>query len=174
MKINLQNPMLITIVLAVGLTTFEKIIPQIIYLIYAYPAAFLASLFLGSHPILTETGEILIPLAGHSINVIPACSAYGFFCLLYAMVVSHSFHRFNKKKAVLFSILAVPIIFGITVLTNSSRIVSAYYVNEMGRILLPSNFQAALHQGVGIVLFLSVIMGMHLLLERIFHYEFKR
>jgi len=166
--------MLVTIVLAVGLTSLEKIVPQIIYLICAYPAAFLASLFLGSRPIVTDAKEILIPLAGHSIHVIPACSAYGFFCLLYAMIVSHLFHHVQTKKAVQFSILAVPIVFGITVLTNSSRIVCAYYVNKMGKVLLPSNFQAALHQGVGIVLFLSVLMGMYLLLERVFHYEFKR
>ena len=174
MKINIKNPMLMIVVLAVGLTFVEKIIPQIIYLIYAYPAAFLASLFLGSHPILTETNRILIPLTSHSINVIPACSAYSFFCLLYAMVVSHLFHRFRKQKAVQFSILVLPIVYGITIVTNGCRIICAYYVNEIGRHLLPSNFQAALHQGVGIILFLSVIMGMYLLLERIFHYEFKQ
>ena len=174
MKINLKNPMFMTIVLAVGLTLLEKVIPQIIYLIYAYPAAFLASLFLGSHPILTESREILIPLLNHSIHVIPACSAYGFFCLLYAMIISHLFHRFRKQKVILFSILAVPIVYGITIVTNGCLIICAYYVNEIGRHLLPSNFQAALHQGVGIILFLSVIMGMYLLLERIFHYEFEQ
>ena len=127
-----------------------------------------------SHPILTETNRILIPLTSHSINVIPACSAYSFFCLLYAMVASHLFHRFRKQKAVLFSILVLPIVYGITIVTNGCRIICAYYVNEIGRHLLPSNFQAALHQGIGIILFLSVIMGMYLLLERIFHYEFKQ
>ena len=172
-NMNRKSSIIVIIVLAVGFSCLEGLNPGTVYALYAYPAAFLASLFLGSHPVWTLDKEIWIPLIKNSIHVTPSCSAFGFFCLLNAMVVVHLFYRFNKQKAFLFTILAAPVVYGITIVTNGSRIICAYQANEIGKLLLPSNFQAALHLGVGITIFLSVLMAAHLWLERAVPYEYK-
>lgn len=154
------------IILALGLNLMEKVLPDAIYWLYAWPAAFLTSLFLGSHPLITGPQEITIPLARQSIHVIPSCSAYGFFCLLYAMSVVYLFRRFKPLKAAAGAFLILPLVYGLTVFTNSCRIVCAYYVSMAGRVLWPSSFQAAAHLGVGVAVFLSVLMGVYLFLER--------
>lgn len=162
--------MIIMIFIAIGMSCLEKFIPDVIYMMFAYPAAHLASIFFGSKPVLANS-VIVIPMLNYSIEVIPACSAYGFFCLLYAMIVSYVFRKFKPRKACMFSLAAAPLAYLITVTTNSCRIICAYHVHELGKIVLPANFQAALHQGVGIIMFLSVMMGVYLLLEKDSLYE---
>ena len=158
------------ILIAVGLDLIGKINPEVVYVLFAYPAAFLASLFLGSHLVFTQ-GQITIPLLNHSINVIPSCSGYGFFCLLYAMIATYIFRLSNKSKVILYSLVAIPIAYCLTIITNGCRIICAYQANEIAKFIFPSNFNAAIHQGVGIFLFLTVLMGISLVLERKFCHD---
>ncbi len=151
------------IFVAVGLSFLEKLSPNAIYSLFAYPAAYGASLFFGSHPVLNADGQIFIPLTHHAINVILACSGFGFFCLLSALIAVGMFQRLDRRKRLWAVIWAMPFAYSIAILTNGCRIVCAERVNVIGKFLLPANFQPALHQGVGIILFLTVLMAVSLI-----------
>ena len=168
-KFNLKFSIII-IPFAIGLAAMEIIFPNSIYIIYAYPAAYIASLFMGVTPLLTDAGEIIIPMGHHFINVIPSCSGYGFSCLLYAICFLYILRIKKNNQRVIYLILTIPLVYMITIITNGCRIIAAYYVNEFSKSLLPSNFQSAVHLGVGVTIFLSVLITLTLILDRrIFH-----
>jgi exosortase K len=156
------------LLIAFALDFLGRTSPETVYLLFAYPAAFLASLFFGVHMVILNSQDIFIPLH-HPIHVIPACSAYSFFCLLVAMIVVDSC-RFQKLPRMIASfIVALPAAYIITIFINSLRIICAYYANEAAKVLLPSNFQSAMHQGVGIAVFLTTLMVVSVVLERKCH-----
>lgn len=157
--------LIIVIITAVSLTSLEKVIPDVIYRLYAYPAALIASAFLGSG-VVFDNGEIFIPLSKYTIHVIPGCSAYGFSCLLSAIVAFYLLRVLKLRKALLFLLSAVPLIYILTIITNGFRIICAYCLNRVSGYFLPENFRAALHQGVGIILFFSVILFVSYIFER--------
>lgn len=158
--------MLHILLIALFLDWLGKVFPEAVYWVFAYPAAFLASVFLGSHPVVHNSREVLIPLVDHAIHVVPSCSGYGFFCLLTALIVSSLWYRRDNPALVLYSILAVPAAYAVTVVVNGFRIISAYQAHELSRVFLPANFQAAVHQGVGVVVFLTALMGVSLWLGK--------
>lgn len=164
---NSKLPIIPLILLTLSLWLLGKTIPAIIYNLFAYPAAFLASLFFGSTLLLTPEHKILIPLINQPIHVIGSCSAYEFFCLLY--VISAWRISVHVLKPTVFLLLLVPVAYALTILTNACRIICAYQVYGITKLLLPSHFQGAVHQGVGIILFLLVLITTYSLLERIFH-----
>lgn len=153
---------------AIALSLLEKVIPQMIYLLYAYPSGYLAGLFMGQKVFISAGGEVLISLATHFIRITDNCAGYGFFCLLYAIIVWYVFRFFSpaRGRAFFASLLALPAVYIITIITNACRIISAHYINEVSLYVFPANFQAALHQGVGIALFLSVVMTICFFCER--------
>lgn len=157
--------MLNIFLIALSLDCLGKIIPEAVYWVFAYPAACLAALFFGVGPVIIDRSEILIPLMRHPIHVIPACSAYGFFCLLSALILSYS----GRASGVLWGLRIAAAFFAaylITVGLNAVRIISAYQMHEVSLILLPQNFQAAVHQGVGVVIFLTGLLAVSFYLER--------
>ncbi len=165
-RVNQNSSLFLIIFVSLGFVALGKIMPDFIYILYAFPSSYIASLFIGQHPILTETNEILIPASKHFIEIIPNCSGYGFFCLLYAIFVSYIFRLFPKSKALIYAILIFPCAYVVSIITNGCRIICAYKANEAAKGLLPNNFQAGVHLGIGIALFLSVILVISLFFER--------
>ena len=153
------------VLIALFLDCVGKVFPEVFYRIFAYPAAYLAAQFFGVQPVFIDRYEILIPLMHHPIHVIPACSAYGFFCLLTALMLSYSWRASGAWK-VLWSAAVIPAAFLITIVLNAVRMVSAYQAHEIASIVFPKNFQAAVHQGIGISIFLTALLGISFLLER--------
>ena len=168
---------LVFISLSNGIYLLGKVAPESIYKAYAFPSGYIASFFLGSPPVVDARGELFIPLSGQFIHIIKSCSGFGFFCLFYAFVVSFFFRPLVypaiKKPGVrlVVIILALPLVYAITVFTNASRIICAYHAGRIGRLIFPANFQAALHQGVGIAVFLTVLILTAIFLERMVKYE---
>ncbi len=156
------------IVLAIALivASMEGMIADQIQYLYAYPSAYIASFFLGSSPILTEGREVLIPMSNQFINVTSRCSAFGFSCLLYAILIINLLKIVSKNMILVGCVLAVPVTYLITIIVNGSRIICGYYFHIVGQMVLPLNFQAALHQGVGITIFLSTLILVTLIFER--------
>lgn len=145
---------------------FEGAMAGAIQKLFAYPSACAASLFLGAAPLMTEGKEVFIPMADQMINVTSKCSAFGFFCLLSAVLLIKVLERLPKNRVLAGTLLAVPLAYGITLAANGVRIICAYYAFRIGQVVLPPNFQAALHQGVGITVFLSTLIAVTLILER--------
>lgn len=139
--------------------------------LFAYPSAYVSSVFLGVSPVFTEGREVLIPVSHQFINVTSKCSAFGFFCLLSAVLMIRMIPSLQKQKILTALVLSLPPAYLITVAANGVRIICAYYTYRIGRLILPPNFQPALHQGVGIAVFLSTLIAVTLILERIPRHE---
>lgn len=163
-KSRIRNVIILAIALAVA--SLEEQIVGPIQSILAYPSAVIASLFLGAKPMITEAGDVVIPMSYQFINVTTKCSAFGFFCLLYAVLSINIVKLVRKNRMIWGFILALPITYLITLMANGCRIICAYYFHIMGQMILPMNFQATLHQGVGIAVFLSILIVVSLLCER--------
>lgn len=65
------------------------------------------------------------------------------------------------------NLMGLVIAFGITIVTNSLRIVSGFIAYRWTESLLPNNFQAVIHQAVGIITFLSILILCSIFFERI-------
>lgn len=157
---------LIFIMLAVVVAGFEGAWTGPIQRLYASPSAYVSSFFLGVTPVMTKDNDVLLPLPGQRIKVTSQCSAFGFFCLLSALLLMKMPTIWPKKKILTGYVLALPLAYAITILANACRIICAYHIHQLGRMFLPDIFQAALHQGVGIAVFLSTLITVTLILER--------
>lgn len=157
----------VIIAIAVAVAGCEGVLAGQIQRLYAYPSAYVSSFFLGVTPLLTQDNEVLIPMPRQTINVTSTCSAFGFFCLLCAVLLINLPTSLPKKYMVMGSVLVLPAAYVITILANAGRIIGAYYAHHLGRLFLPHNFQAALHQGVGIAVFLGTLIAVTLILERL-------
>ena len=162
----LKSALLLAAVLAASL---EGHLSKEIQHWYAYPSAVIACVFLGVSPVLTEANEVIIPLFPQAINVTSKCSAFGFFCLLYALLVINLMKVSPQKRKIDYFVLALPLAYGITIFVNGCRVVCAYYVHRVGKLFLPENFQGALHLGVGIALFLSTLIAITFFFEKFNH-----
>ena len=164
-KSKVRNVIILAMALAVA--SLERMVAEQVQYILAYPSAYIASFFLGASPIMTEASEVLIPMSNQFINVTSKCSAFGFFCLLYAILTINVSKLVRKDRIIWGFILALPVAYVITLMANGCRIICAYYSHIIGQMILPMNFQATLHQGVGIAIFLSTLVVISLTLERI-------
>lgn len=152
-------------VLAAGM---ERFLYVPIQKYFSYPSALIASFFLGRSPVYAQAHEVFIPLSRQMINVTSKCSAFGFFCLLCAILIINIIKSFPLKKVFMGLFFVFPMAYGTTLLVNGCRIVSGYYASRIGKMILPGNFQGVIHMGVGITIFLSVLILITLIFERIF------
>ncbi len=171
LKNSLKTSVAMILITATGLLWLEKIIPQQIYSFFAVPSAIVASFFAESPSFLEEGGKAIILFHNHLIRVTQDCSGYGFFCLLIAILISFGLRLAKRHKIFKFYIFAIPCAYGITICANGLRIISAFYAQKIAGAFLPPIFQASLHQGIGIVIFLSTLFTISFLLERKFNYE---
>lgn len=153
--------------LAVTTASLEPFIALQLQDWYALPSARIAGLFLGMAPVMTAQGEVFIPLANQLINITSKCSAFGFSCLLFAILIINVLKMKSNTKKLIGCVLALPLAYVITIIANGSRIVCGYYAHKVGQMILPDNFQSTIHMGVGIAVFLSTLIGITLIFERI-------
>ena len=166
-----KESVVMILITATGLVGLGRILSQQIYSFFAIPSAMVASFFAGSPFFLEEGGQAIIPFHTHLIRVTPDCSGYGFFCLLIAILISFGLRLAKRHKIFKFYIFAIPCAYGITICANGLRIISAFYAQKIAGVFLPPIFHASLHQGIGIVIFLSILFTVSFLLERKFNDE---
>lgn len=138
---------------------------EIIYNLFCFPAGWLAAFFFGVKPLWSD-GELYIPLSSPSIHVTASCSAVGFFVLLYFYTLFFISHRVRLKIFPLLALGVLPCVFCVTILANAFRIISAYEVYQISRQFLPASFQGPFHLGVGIAVFMGVLILTSVWLER--------
>ena len=158
------------LILAMGLSMLEKVMPGGIYTGFAYPAAYIASFFYGTQPVVVN-GEILIAWNTGRIHVTPDCAGYGFFCLVWAMTFMAGAGSILSRGIIFRFLSTAALAYTTAIFTNGMRIISAYKVHELSKDVFPSNFQSALHLGVGIAVFLPVLIVVFLIMERRGGYE---
>lgn len=153
--------------LAVTAASLEPYVSTPLQYVYAYPSAVVAGWFLGVSPVMTDQHEVLMSMVNQWINVTSKCSAFGFSCLLAAILVINILKFKHKTKRIVALCLVLPSAYTVTIVVNGCRIVCGYYAYQLGQMMLPVNFQPTIHLGVGITIFLSTLIGITLIFERI-------
>lgn len=131
-----------------GLQVISLLAPALKMQLFCGPSAVLASLFLGTPCVETSFG-FQLPHPGIDIRVIESCSGYDFFSLLLA-VLAGIVVRQGVRLGTRLSLL-VPLCFGIAILANTVRILSAVQVRLF--VDLPGLSPGVSHVIVGVSVF---------------------
>tara|TARA_Y100000031_G_C8056087_1_gene308419 strand:+ start:174 stop:710 length:537 start_codon:yes stop_codon:yes gene_type:complete len=164
-------PLLVAIFSASLLFSAERVVPSLIYRIFAYPAGGIVGFFLNAPTLTNSSNHLLIPTANKIIHITQSCSGFGFFCIVYSFLVFSTYKSTRLKSILTLSLLILPIAYILSIITNSFRIIAGYYADLIIVPQLAANFKASLHQGIGVFLFLTVLFLISLILKTRFGYE---
>ncbi len=144
------------------------------YSLFCEPAARFAGYFFGipAREITLSGSPIwLIPHPALEIHVVRDCSGFRFFLLLYSLAIWNLLrHRFCALHHLLLCLPALlPAIYGVTLLTNTIRIISVVEVRFLSNLLLPERLQAAAHVLTGSLIFLTTLILTQWTYERFIH-----
>ncbi len=160
------SPWILAGTLAVVLNWPGTVLASFVYPVFALPAARCAGFFFNAAPFFDDQGSIVIPLADAVLEITPDCSAYGFFCLMTALLFVF-FRRISRPLNPLGKTILIPCAsYLITVISNSFRIVSGYHLHALVAQFLPKAMRNIIHLGLGITVFLTVLFCVYLILER--------
>ncbi|MBL7115168.1 MAG: hypothetical protein ISS35_05325 [Kiritimatiellae bacterium] len=136
--------------------------------VFCLPAARFSAFFLGAPCVRVDDGY-LIENAVLPVLVSLACSGTGFFVLLTAMLLG-LICRYRKPSLPLaFGVIVAA--YGISLVTNVCRITLGYFASVGARCLLPECLWAGIHLSVGVLVFLSALVGVYICTERRLNYE---
>lgn len=156
---------------AIVLNVIGDFCGNIIYPIFALPAAQFAGFFLNVAPAFDEKGFVVIPVVSSSIQVTPDCSGYGFFCLITAIfVVFYRDIKWRISLALRFALIFL-VAYLITIITNGFRIISGFKIHLIIMKFLPPSAQNIAHLVVGITIFFTVFLLVYLTMEREVYYD---
>ncbi len=157
-----QQSTLITLAVIVALSPLTVLAPVFRLAVFAYPAARLSAFFLGAGCVPVDQGY-MIAHAALPVWISPACSGISFFVLLAAMGLGLA-HRHRKLTATAVVITAF-MAYALTVLVNTCRITLGFHAAVLARAILPSSMWAGVHLAVGVLVFLSALVGAYVITE---------
>ena len=128
---------------------------------FCLPASHLAAAFMHV-PCFPLDGGYMLAHQALSVHVTLACSAAGFFVLCTALVygLSCATGRTISLRPLLW---IVPLCYGVTLVANMTRIVLGWYAGLWARAHLQESFWGGIHTGVGVLVFLSFLVGTYAL-----------
>jgi len=129
--------------------------------LFCAPAAHLAALFL-SAPVQFASNGYRIDVA-FPIEVTTDCSAIKFFSVALAVLAGLAVER---RWSPIGYLALVPLAYTMTLLANTSRIVSTWYIDSLFAPLLHTTYQAGLHGAVGALIFMSTLVALYITLGR--------
>lgn len=136
--------------------------PSIVDQAFIATAARSASMFLGSPLTVSADNVFIIQHPGIDVAVTEACSGFGFFSLLAAVLVGVAvFHQRIRDI-----IWLLPAAFVIGLLANTSRIVCAVHARLAAADLFSSAYDGAIHMSVGVVVFVAVLTITWILIKK--------
>ena len=132
--------------------------PKEVLRVFAEPAGRLAAAFL--NVAVDSSGDVIQLLHPQiDIAITDACSGYDFFCLIGALWVGWAAFSFRSRtSSYLWILLILPMAWIITLVGNVSRIVCATQVRLLTPESMGSSFDGVIHQSVGVIVFLSVLI----------------
>ena len=132
--------------------------PKEVLRVFAEPAGRLAAAFL--NVAVDSSGDVIQLLHPQiDIAITDACSGYDFFCLIGALWVGWAaFSYRSRTSSYLWILLILPMAWIITLVGNVSRIVCATQVRLLTPESMGSSFDGVIHQSVGVIVFLSVLI----------------
>jgi len=124
---------------------------------FCLPSAWLSSMAMGVPCHATEEGYMLLSRT-LPVHVTRACSGGGFFVLVLVLVAAVTARGRRPAGALMCTALSLPAAHAITLLANTSRIVTGWLTGRCARVFLSEHFHAGIHLGTGIVVFLTVLI----------------
>ncbi len=165
LKVGRASPAVVALAVSAGLAHFLSKFEPIFYSFFACPTAHLVGFFFGVDPRMNAENYYVLPLGAGLIQIVPACIGINFFALTVGVWLFYDYDRlswFMPRRL----LLGLGMGYLLTILANSLRIISLFYVESWLKPVLPSLYMGALHQGVGISVFLSLLIGYSIILER--------
>ena len=136
--------------LFLGLISFGKMIPDGWMSYFYLPSAQLTSLYMG-FPLIADPihHSFKIEHPFYPIEIIRACSGFQFFSMLFALLffLNDSWNCKVVLRLLLFT-------WGITIVANTFRMISAQSVRAWTTPLIGEHWQGALHESVGAFIFI--------------------
>ncbi len=157
-----QQATLITLAVIVVLSPLTVLVPGFRLAAFAHPAARLSALFLGADCVPVDQGY-MIAHAALPVWISPACSGISFFVLLTAMGLGLAY-RYRKLTAAAVFITTLTA-YALTILVNTCRITVGFHAALWARAILPSSMWAGVHLSVGVLVFLSALVGAYAIAE---------
>jgi len=133
---------------------------------FCRPPAAVAAGFLGLSSQATEAGGSILRAPGLEVRVGESCSGMSFFLLMSGLLAWSILRRKQSTRTWLGLVLVIPAAFAITLLANAIRIILAVYAHHVTAATLGSAYQHATHLGVGILVFLPILLLTSFLLEK--------
>ncbi|MDF1851037.1 MAG: archaeosortase/exosortase family protein [Verrucomicrobiales bacterium] len=132
--------------------------PEEVLRVFAEPAGHLAAVFLNV-PV-DSSGEVIQLLHPQiDVAITDACSGFDFFCLIGALWVGWVVFSFRSAtNSYLWILLILPMAWIITLVGNVSRIVCATQARLLTPESMGASFDGVIHQSVGVIVFLSVLI----------------
>jgi len=131
---------------------------------FCAPAAFLTSIFLGAPLRVIETGYAIH--MSKPIEVTTACSAINFFSLTLAVFAGLAVGSRWSFRSLL---CLLPAAYLLTLLANTSRIVSTWYTDTLAALWFPDSLHKGIHALAGAVIFMTALSFGYYILWRLFN-----
>jgi exosortase/archaeosortase family protein len=163
-----HGSMLLTAATLVALSPLTFRLDAFRQVVFCFPAAQLSAIFLGA-PCVPVGEGYLIERASLPILVSLACSGTGFFVLLTALLLG-LLCRYRKLSLPL-AFGTIVAAYGIALMTNVCRITLGFFASVGARCVLPECMWAGIHLSVGVLVFLSALVGVYICIERRLSHE---
>jgi len=158
------------VAVALGLSMLGGEYPLAVYRLLGYPSGFLSAFMLGMRVGFNEGHEILIEGLHGQIRLIAGCCGFSFFCILCSFGVYSALRLNSHQTKWRYIGAAFFLAYGVTIVTNTIRIVCSFHVHRISQIIFPSVYLDIIHRGVGISIFLTSLLIVSLFIERTVSY----
>lgn len=115
---------------------------------------------------ITDNATPALLLPDRALEIAAQCSGFDFFTISATVLLWFAARR---RAAIVCWLAILPLAYAVTISANCARIVALAWFAPFGKILLPANWQAAVHLGIGIGVFLPCLLLLTFLTERKYH-----
>ncbi len=157
------RPYAVASLLFAGLHLVEKFLPQLRLEGFCRPAAILTGWFLNL-PVVDGNDRFILTHPGLELQILPGCSGFDFFTLLAAFWCAHWMKTGRRSFPAVVGLLTLA--YMATVLTNACRLICGFYARLLRPDFIPSSLNNAIHNILGIAIFLTVIIVSNIWLQR--------
>ncbi|MDX1920592.1 MAG: exosortase/archaeosortase family protein [Candidatus Caenarcaniphilales bacterium] len=133
-----------------------------------FPSAKLASFFINDSRVISSGWEVELLTPSILIKVTEDCSGLAFFSVTLAIILFFLYKKFKSFQTLWMGFCTVFfLVYLTTIIANSTRIVSAFYIKEISHRFFSVEIDSFLHFAVGTMVFLTFFVLIYLLLERL-------
>jgi exosortase/archaeosortase family protein len=139
--------------------------PEVIHILFVYPSAVIASVFSGA-ALVTEGSDPVLIHRLITVQVVPECSGYSFWTILFSLTLWQAIKPVNAKSCRFIIPVLLPVSWAVAVFANGLRISAAIQVTVISHALLPKSFAAGIHEWTGFLVFFPILCGSYFLMQK--------